>query len=124
MANNKTFESLEVWQMAREQAIEIYSLTLSPRFDLRFASQVNASSGSVMDNIAEGFNRHSNREFVQFLVVARGSNGEVRSQLLRMSDQKLLTDRELQNNLKNNEVLGRKLTSLIKHLRNAKPLQQ
>lgn len=77
----KTFEDLEVWQNARILCKDIYVVTREDKFqkDYRFVSQITASAGSIMDNIAEGFERDGNKEFLQFLSIAKGSCGELRS---------------------------------------------
>ncbi|WP_255157389.1 four helix bundle protein [Ferruginibacter sp. HRS2-29] len=85
MATVSRFEELEIWQLAREQANELYLAytegTFSKDYELR--NQISRSSGSVMDNIAEGFERSGNKEFINFLLISKGFNGEVRSQLHR-----------------------------------------
>ena len=83
MATITKFEDLEIWKLAREQANQIYKLTQDGGFskDFELKNQINKSSGSVMDNIAEGFERFTNKEFAKFLIISKGSNGEVRSQL-------------------------------------------
>ena len=80
MATVSNFEDLEIWQLARQQAIDIYHLYSKEPFskDWELKNQINSASGSVMDNIAEGFERLGNKEFVNFLLIAKGSNGEVR----------------------------------------------
>ena len=84
----KTFEDLEVWQNARILCKDIYVVTREDKFqkDYRFVSQITASAGSIMDNIAEGFERDGNKEFLQFLSIAKGSCGELRSQIYRAYD--------------------------------------
>lgn len=74
--------------MARKLCIEVYKITTDSEFqkDYRFTQQIRAASGSVMDNIAEGFERDGNREFINFLYIAKGSCGETRSQIIRASD--------------------------------------
>ena len=83
-----SFEDLKIWQSARELSKEIYTVTRLPEFskDYRFVGQIKAAMGSVMDNIAEGFERDGNKEFLQFLSIAKGSCGEVRSQIYRAYD--------------------------------------
>ena len=88
MAVVERFEELRIWQMARELCQEVYLHTETQpwKTDTRFVQQIRAAAGSVMDNIAEGFERDGNKEFIQFLYVAKGSCGEVRSQIIRASD--------------------------------------
>ena len=82
MATIKRFEDLEIWQDARRLSKEI--IFISKNTDLnkyfKFNAQIKDSSGSVMENIAEGFERNGNMEFRQFLSIAKGSAGEARSQ--------------------------------------------
>jgi four helix bundle protein len=118
MATIKRFEDLEVWQMAREQAKEVYKLTLEDGFNRDFSirNQINSSPGSVMDNIAEGFERYSNKEFSQFLVIAKGSNAEVRSQLYRANDRKHISNELLEKRLDFSTLIGKKIKALMDYL--------
>ena len=88
MPTPKDFEELAIFQMARELSKRIYQPTLRGDFkhDSRFVQQIRAAAGSIMDNIAEGFERNGNKEFINFLYIAKGSCGEVRSQLIRAND--------------------------------------
>ena len=94
MGKVKCFEELEVFQKARELCKDIYKVTNMDPFasDYRFVQQVRAAAGSIMDNIAEGFERNGNKEFVNFLYIAKGSCGEVRSQVRRANDVGFLND--------------------------------
>jgi four helix bundle protein len=88
MAKAQKFEDLAIFQMARDLCKEVYAITKEGEFsrDSRFVQQIRAAAGSIMDNIAEGFERDGNKEFVNFLYFAKGSCGEVRSQIIRASD--------------------------------------
>lgn len=88
------FEDLRIWQMASELCTKIYKTTREGefKFDSRFVQQIRASSGSIMDNIAEGFERQGNKEFKNFLFIAKGSAGEVRSQIIRAHNVGLIND--------------------------------
>ena len=88
MATVQRFEDLKIWKMAREFCSDIFRITCYNNFskDYRFKDQIKASSGSIMDNIAEGFERGGNNEFCHFLSIAKGSCGESRSQLHRAFD--------------------------------------
>ena len=82
------FEDLIIYQQSRELAKQIYQITNQEEFkkDYRFVQQIRAAAGSISDNIAEGFERQGNKEFSQFLYIAKESCGEVRSQLNRAYD--------------------------------------
>lgn len=88
MAVVRDFEELTIFQKAREISKKIYPITQRGEFknDFRFVQQIRAAAGSIMDNIAEGFERTGNKEFINFLFIAKGSCGEVRSQLIRAND--------------------------------------
>ena len=88
MSKAGKFEDLTIFQNARDLCKEVYAITKDGEFhkDTRFVQQIHASAGSVMDNIAEGYERDGNKEFINFLYIAKGSCGEVRSQVIRASD--------------------------------------
>jgi four helix bundle protein len=82
MENAKRFEELWVWQQARELVKEVYSdfgASSPASRDYGFKDQIQRAAVSIMNNIAEGFERHTNAEFARFLDIAKGSCGEVRS---------------------------------------------
>jgi four helix bundle protein len=85
----KNFEDLNVWKQARQLTQEVYHLTKTDKFSKDFAlrDQIRRATISVMSNIAEGFERGGNQEFIQFLYIAKASCGEVRSQLYVALDQ-------------------------------------
>jgi len=90
----RRFEDLEIWQMARKLSLKVFHLTEAgpASKDYKFKDQIHASAGSVMDNIAEGFERSSQFEFVNFLSISKGLPGETRSQLYRGIDQKYFSE--------------------------------
>jgi four helix bundle protein len=101
----KYFEELETWKEARRIAGEIYRLTRNSKFtrDFGLSGQIQRAVVSIMSNIAEGFERGGNQEFIQFLYIAKGSCGEVRSQIYVALDQSYLEQEkadELVNSLK------------------------
>ena len=115
------FEDLEIWQEAREICKLVYRITSSGPFehDFKFRDQIRASSGSAMDNIAEGFNRGGNKEFGQFLWISLGSTGEVRSQSYRAFDVKFITEENFNELLERTDKLGRKTFNLINSLKDS-----
>jgi four helix bundle protein len=96
MSAVRDFEELAIFQKARELSAKIYPVTRRGEFkyDSRFVQQIRAAAGSIMDNIAEGFERGGNKEFLNFLYIAKCSCGEVRSQLIRANDVGYLTPEE------------------------------
>lgn len=82
------FEELTIYKNSRALAKQVYAITRQGEFkyDSRFVQQIRAAAGSVSDNIAEGFERQGNKEFMNFLYIAKGSCGEVKSQLNRAFD--------------------------------------
>ncbi len=120
MATIKDFEDIESWQMARALNIKLIlilkKLEKERHFDLK--EQLGSSAGSVMDNIAEGFERSGNREFIQFLAISKGSLGETRSQLYRVYDKCVINETELNDLQKECKLLAGKIASFITYLRN------
>jgi len=114
MATIQRFEQIISWKEARELNKHIGSLIDGGRFkhSYRLINQIEGSAGSVMDNIAEGFERGGNKEFVQFLYIAKGSCGELRSQLYRALDRNYNNEKEF-NEL---SIHAMKVSSLIQKL--------
>lgn len=121
MSTIRHFEDLEIWQLARQLSYDVYNLTLRELFskDYSLKDQIRASSGSIMDNIAEGFERGGNKEFRNFLSIAKGSSGETRSQLYRSFDRNYISEDEFSEYSKKTIDLGRKINNLMTHLSNS-----
>lgn len=120
MGKIQKFEDLEIWSLAREicQLVEflIQNTNLKTNYSLR--DQIDRSSGSIMDNIAEGFERNVNREFIQFLSIAKGSAGEVKSQSYRAFDKNIITKEQ---HFKLNEIVElekNKIGAMMNYLNN------
>lgn len=121
MATAKTFEDLDVWQRARSFSRKVYQLTKEGTFakDFSLKDQINESTGSIMDNIAEGFERGGNREFINFLSYSKGSAGESRSQLYRALDRQHI-DASTFDELKNEAIdLSKRLSNFMKYLQSS-----
>ena len=119
MASARDFEELSIFQKARELCKKIYPITRRREFkyDTRFVQQLRASTGSVMDNIAEGFERTGNKEFINFLFIAKGSCGEARSQIMRAYDAGYLTEDEYNELYTDSRKLCAGIMNFIKELR-------
>ena len=118
MATVKQFEDLHVWQDARQLVAAVYTVSKTRTFNQDFGlrDQIRRAAVSVMSNIAEGFERGTRKEFIQFLNIAKGSNGEVRSQLCVALDQKYIGESDF-NNLRDTSVLlSKKLAAFIRYL--------
>ena len=115
----KCFEDLEIWKEARRLTKEIYRLTSGPKFskDFSLRGQIQGATVSVMSNIAEGFERGGNQEFGQFLYVAKGSCGEVRSQLYVAVDQGYVSAKESEELINSFKRLSSMIGSLINYLK-------
>lgn len=114
MAGVKRFEDLVAWQKARALAIEVYRVAkegeLARDFGLR--DQITRAAVSVMSNIAEGFERNSQTEFHRFLVIAKGSCAEVRSQLYLAKDIGYLNGTEFELLMSQTEEVGKYVSAL------------
>lgn len=121
MSKVERFEDLKVWQLARELCKEIHKLTLKDLFskDFKLIGQIKGSSGSIMDNIAEGFERDGNKEFIQFLSIAKGSCGEARSQLYRALDNLYISQQEFDSAYKMALEESKMIKSFIQYLKDS-----
>ncbi|MFC2126595.1 four helix bundle protein [Bacteroidota bacterium] len=109
------FEDIIAWQKAKEITIKIYSLFKDSK-DFGFRDQIQRASVSVMNNIAEGFERKSDKEFRQFLFIAKGSCGEMRSMLYLAIELNKINDKEGRDLLDMSEEISKIISGLIKTL--------
>lgn len=114
----KHFEDLPIWKLARVQHQIIQAWTIADGFskDFRLRDQIRAASGSVMDNIAEGFGRGGNKEFINFLTISRGSNEEARSQAYQAFDRGYLTEADLNAFVSQIQALCDQINAFIHYL--------
>jgi len=118
----KNIEELLVWQRARELVNNVYSLTKKQNFrrDFSLVDQIRRATISVMSNIAEGYERGSNTEFIQFLYIAKASCGEVRTQLLIALDQGYINKEELEKAKELALKVSGMLSNFISYLKRSK----
>ena len=121
MATIQRFEDLEIWQKARVLAEKIYELTFKDPLlhDFRIRDQMRGSAGSIMDNIAEGFERASRFEFINSLGIAKGEAGELKSQLYRALDIKYINQETFDDLYKQADTITKMITSFIAYLNQA-----
>jgi four helix bundle protein len=121
MSTIRRFEDLEVWQRARKLTKLVYEVTSAPQFnrDYRLRNQMRDAAVSILSNIAEGFSRHTDKEFIQFLYVSRASGAELQSQSYVALDQEYLSSVTFQTVYEETDHTSRMITNLIKYLRSS-----
>lgn len=121
MATITKFEDLDIQKNARELCKIVHSYTIKNSFskDFSLRDQISRSAGSIMDNIAEGFGREGNNEFIHFLSISKGSSDELRSQSYRAFDFDYIHEEELNLLLSETEKISAGIKSLMKYLRNS-----
>lgn len=119
MASFKSFEEIEAWKRSRRLTKQIYDLTGVDFFakDFGLKNQIRRASVSVMSNIAEGFERSGTGEFIQFLAIAKGSAGEIRSQLYVALDQCYLSEDEFERLCGSVKEISQMIRGLMTYLR-------
>ena len=118
MATIQKFEDLEIWKKSRILSDKVYPLTFIDPIasDHRMKDQMRGSVGSIMDNIAEGFERGSKFEFINSLTIAKGEIGELKSQLYRRLDNKYITQKLFTELYNLADELTKMITSFISYL--------
>ncbi len=118
MSTIQKFEDLEIWQLARVLAKDIFLLTQNGKLSKKFSvkDQMGRSSGSIMDNIAEGFGRASRLEFIQFLSISTGSADELKSQLYRCLDKEYISKDIFDTLYEKTNAIYKKINGFIKYL--------
>ena len=120
-----SFEDLDCWKEARILVRKIYDATREGSFkkDMRLTGQIQAAATSCMANIAEGFIRRSDKEFIQFLYISMSSSAEVRSHLYVALDQQYISQVQFDEIYDQADKTGRMISNLIKYLRNSSTKQ-
>lgn len=118
MATIKRFEDLEIWQIAMELSNEITKIINSTglKTDFSLRDQIDRSSMSISDNIAEGFERGGNREFIHFLSIAKASCGETRSQLYKVINRNYIEQNQLEELVSKTEMISKKINTFVNYL--------
>ncbi|HEX9831410.1 MAG TPA: four helix bundle protein [Thermodesulfobacteriota bacterium] len=118
MRTLKRFEDLEIWQEARTLAVMIYGTTAKGKFgrDIGLKGQIQRAAVSIASNIAEGFERKTNKDFIKFLYYAKGSTGEVRTQLHIARDLEYLSHEDFNEIVIKTDLLSAKIGKLISYL--------
>jgi four helix bundle protein len=119
MSKVEKFEDLKVWQKSREINLKIYQLSNKGVFakDFGLRDQIRRASISILSNIAEGFERNGNKEFNQFLSVAKASAGEVRSQLYIAKDLEYISDVEFAEVVNGLLEISKMINGLVSYLK-------
>ena len=119
MGTIERFEDLEAWKLARVLTSLVYTCSGAGNFGHDFAlrDQIRRASISIVSNIAEGFERDGDKEFIQFLSMAKGSCGEVRAQLYLAVDQKYISEALFQELTTKAIQLSRVISGLVRYLR-------
>ena len=119
MSKIRRFEDLEAWKIARKLTEDIYRITKNDAFsaDFGLSNQIRRAAVSIMSNIAEGFERDGDKEFINFLSIAKGSVGEIRSQLYAALDQNYMTEQDFKFCYERAVEISRIISGLIKYLK-------
>jgi len=121
MAKIERFEDMKIWQMGRRIVSLVYELTRKKEFaaDFGLKDQIRRSAISIPSNVAEGFERNGNKELTQFLYIAKGSAGELRTQLILAEDLAYITKDDWKKLNDIIEEIGRMIQGFISYLRNS-----
>ena len=122
MAKIERFEDIVAWQKARELVKEVYRVSNDGRFakDYGLRDQLRRAAVSIMLNIAEGFARKTNKEFIQFLVIAHGSTAEVQSALYVALDQEYVSHEQFESLFKHADETSKLMMGFSNYLRKLK----
>jgi four helix bundle protein len=121
MASFQRFEDIEAWQLGREVTNQIYTFSNAGQFlrDFALREQIRRASTSITSNIAEGFERGANKEFLQFLSNSKGSCGEVRSQIYVALDQHYLSQSDFDDLYEKVNQASRMISGLMNYLQSS-----
>ena len=112
------FENLDCWQNARDVANRVYRACNANEFkrEYNLIGQIKGAAASIMANIAEGFSRRGNKEFIQFLFVAKSSAAELQSHLYIALDQEYINRQQFDELYEEIDKVQRQISNFIKYL--------
>jgi len=110
---NLNFEDLDIWKEGMRLSVSIYKLMKNCN-DFGFKDQIQRASVSIPSNISEGFERQTNKEFIQFLYIAKGSCGEFRTQIYLAKELEYLNQEDYKKMLEQSKLLSAKIQNFIK----------
>ena len=121
MVNIRRFEDIEAWKQGRALAKDIYAVTSKGEFgrDYSLKDQIRRAAVSIISNVAEGFSRQTDKEFIQFLHIAKGSTSEVQSQLYIALDLCYISQEEFDGLYKQADGVGGLIFGFIRYLKKA-----
>ncbi len=119
MGSFKSFEEIKAWQKSKDIALNIYKITNDKLFknDFDLSRQMRRCAISVSSNVAEGFERQTTKEFIQFLFIAKGSCGELRSQLYIAFELNYIDKKTKEQLLDDCDFTSKMISKLITYLR-------
>ena len=110
---NFNFEDLDIWKEGMRLSVSIYKLMKNCK-DFGFKDQIQRAAVSIPSNISEGFERQTNKEFIQFLYIAKGSCGELRTQIYLSRELEYLNQEDYKGMLEQSKLLSAKIQNFIK----------
>ena len=121
MSKVSGFEDLRIWQESRKicQWVALIGPELTAKRLYRLKDQIEGTSGSVMDNIAEGYESTGKKEFSNFLIIAKASPGEYRSQVYRLLDNEIISNSDAEAKISQAIALSKQITAFITYLKNS-----
>lgn len=119
MSKIERFEDIKAWQKSQDVVNTIYKISNDGNFNKDFAlrDQMRRAAISIPSNIAEGFSRNSNKEFVQFLFIAKSSASEIQTQLYLALDQHYISQEQFDNLYEELEIISKQISKFITYLR-------
>lgn len=116
MGNYKGFEDLDIWKEGIDFSVEVYKVFKECK-DFGLKDQIQRASVSIPSNIAEGYERQTDKELIQFLYIAKGSCGEVRTQLIIAQKTRIIDENNSTILIQQSKILSSKILNFIKYIK-------